>query len=63
MLCFFFIYFSSSNCLGVAVAVVKSLEIEHTNVHYLVLGTSTAAIFFSNYHSLFAAITSDECHT
>ena len=33
-----------------------------TNLNYRVLGTSTAAIFLSNNHFLYAHITSDECH-
>ena len=34
-----------------------------TNMNYHVRGTCSAAIFLSNYHSLYAPITSDECHT
>ena len=38
------------------------LELVRTNLNYHVLGTSTAAIFLSNDHFLYAPITSDECH-
>ena len=39
-----------------------SLKLVHTNLNYRVVGTSTAAIFLSNNHSLYALIISDECH-
>ena len=38
------------------------LKLVRTNLNYRVLGTSTAAIFLSNVHSLYAPITSDEFH-
>ena len=37
------------------------LKLVRTHLNYLVLGTSTAVIFLSNDHSLYAPITSDDC--
>ena len=39
-----------------------ALKLVRTNLNYRVLGTSTTAIFLSNYHSLYAPKPSDECH-
>ena len=41
---------------------IYDLKQMRTNLNYRVPGTSTAAIFLSNDHSLYAPITSDECH-
>ena len=38
------------------------LKLVRTNLICRVLGTSTAAICFSNDHYLYAPITTDECH-
>ena len=38
------------------------LKLVRTNLKSRELGTSTAAIFLSNDRSLYAPITSDECH-
>ena len=38
------------------------LKLLRSNLNYRVVGTSNAAIFHSNDHSLYAHITSDECH-
>ena len=40
----------------------RTFKLVRTNLNYHVPGTSTAAIFLSNDHSLYASITSDECH-
>ena len=39
-----------------------TLRLMHTNLNYLVQGTSTAAILFLNDHYLRAPITPDEFH-
>ena len=37
-------------------------KLMHTNLNYRIVGTSNADIFLPNDHSLYANITSDECH-
>ena len=38
------------------------LTLLHNNLNYRVLGCGIAAIFLANGHSVYAPITSDECH-
>ena len=48
-------------CMGLACSTVH-VKLVRTNLNYFVLGTNTAAIFLSNDNSLYAPITSNECH-
>ena len=41
--------------------ILLNLKLVRTYLNYSVQGTSTAAVFLSNDHSLYAPITSDKC--